>query len=137
MAKFNVVQKRRRAAIADRKRHVHGDPLTGKLHQRPQPLSISGKRKRKLLKKWRREQKEAVEKGLITMQDVEMAVANETLPDANKTAVKFPIKKSSKLRVKQLKKKGKSKKKSQKPVGQRPVMPWWSKDNLPADVENL
>ncbi|KAL0321675.1 UNVERIFIED_CONTAM: D-xylose-proton symporter-like 2 [Sesamum calycinum] len=65
-----------------------------------------------------REQKEAVEKGLITMQDVEMAVANETSPDANKTAVKFPIKKSSKLRVKQLKKKGKSKKKSEKPVGQ-------------------
>ncbi|KAK4433190.1 hypothetical protein Salat_1081200 [Sesamum alatum] len=118
MAKFNVVQKRRRAAIADRKRQVHGDPTTGKLHQKPQPLSISGKRKRKLLKKWRREQKEAVDKGLITMQDVEMAIAGETSQDASKTAVKFPIKKSSKLRVKQLKKKGTNKKKSQKPVGE-------------------
>ncbi|KAI3457858.1 hypothetical protein Pfo_014521 [Paulownia fortunei] len=53
MAKFNVVQKRRRAAIADRKSCC-----------RNPNLSISGKRKRKLLKKWRWEQKEAVEKGL-------------------------------------------------------------------------
>lgn len=107
MAKFNVVQKKRRAAIADKKRLIHGDPTTGKLHQRIQPKSISGKRQRKLLKKWRRvcifigmrilcisefvcvyltcclwrlknkqEQKDAVEKGLITMEDVEMAVAD-------------------------------------------------------------
>ncbi|GFZ15972.1 hypothetical protein Acr_25g0003810 [Actinidia rufa] len=75
MAKFNEVQKRRRAAIADRKRATQGDPLTGKLKQKSQPLSISGKRKRKLFNKWRREQKDAVAKGLITMQDVEMAVS--------------------------------------------------------------
>ncbi|KAI3457878.1 hypothetical protein Pfo_014541 [Paulownia fortunei] len=118
MAKFNVVQKRRRAAVADRKRQVHGNPVTLKLRQKPQPLSISGKRKRKLLKKWRREQKEAVEKGLITMQDVEMALDDETSKDSNKSPVMFPMKKSSKLRVKQLKKKGKNKKKSQKPVGE-------------------
>lgn len=54
MAKFNVMQRRRRAQIAERKRAIHGDPTTGKLKNRPQPLSISGKRKRKLLKKWRR-----------------------------------------------------------------------------------
>ncbi|CAA2999313.1 uncharacterized protein LOC111387056 [Olea europaea var. sylvestris] len=107
MAKFNVVQKRRRAAIADRKRQVHGEPSTGKLRQKPQPLSISGKRKRKLFKKWRREQKEGVKEGLITMQDVEMAVVDGTLQDANKPSVKFPMKKSSKLKVKQLKKTGK------------------------------
>lgn len=122
MAKFNEVQKRKRAQNAERKRAVHGDPSTGKLKNKPQPLSISGKRKRKLLKKWRRvrlfslcfynlylvlvlvpacsikislnyhiyicwivwliiwfqDQNEAVEKGLITMQDVEMAAADGT-----------------------------------------------------------
>ncbi|XP_057800740.1 uncharacterized protein LOC131016132 isoform X2 [Salvia miltiorrhiza] len=114
MAKFNVVQKKRRAFIANEKRRVHGDPASGKLHQRIQPKSISGKRQRKLLKKWRREQKEAVEKGLITMQDVEMASADETAEDAKKTPVKFPMKKSARLRLK----KGKNTKKSQKPVGQ-------------------
>ncbi|GER46777.1 Pm52 protein [Striga asiatica] len=121
MAKFNVVQKRRRAAVANRKRQVHGDPVSRKLHQKSQTLSISGKRKRKLLKKWRRDQKEAVEKGLISMQDVEMEIADGNLEpseSASKAAVKFPMKKSSKLRVKQLKKKGKSKKKSQRPAGE-------------------
>ncbi|KZV16182.1 hypothetical protein F511_11858 [Dorcoceras hygrometricum] len=120
MAKFNEVQKRRRAAVAQWKRKVHGDPVTGKLQQPAQPLSISGKRKRKLLKKWRREQTEAVEKGLITMQDVEMAVADGTSKDSTKPAVKFPMKKSAKLKVKQLKKnkKGKNNIKSQKPAGE-------------------
>ncbi|KAG8381658.1 hypothetical protein BUALT_Bualt06G0145000 [Buddleja alternifolia] len=121
MAKFNVVQKRRRAAVAERKRKIHGEPGSGKLHQKPQPISISGKRKQKLLKKWRREQKEAVEKGLITMQDVEMAAAEGTSKDANKAPVKFPMKKGAKLRVKHMKKKGKNKSKSQKPVGEAPV----------------
>nr|GMD02400.1 Serine--tRNA ligase [Ipomoea batatas] len=117
MPSFNAVQKQRRAAIADRKRAVHGDPVTGKLKQKPQPLSVSGKRKRKLFKKWRREQKEAMEKGLITMEDVEMAVAGVNLGtalNANKHPVSFRVKKSSKLKLKQLKKKkGKSKTKSQ------------------------
>ncbi|XP_073130578.1 uncharacterized protein [Henckelia pumila] len=120
MAKFNEVQKRRRSAVALWKRKVHGDPVTGKLQLKPQPLSISGKRKRKLLKKWRREQKEAVEKGLITMQDVEMAVADGTSKDATKRSVKFSMKKSAKLKVKQLKKnkKVKNNMKSQKPAGE-------------------
>ncbi|KAL8538342.1 hypothetical protein ACS0TY_000361 [Phlomoides rotata] len=114
MPKFNVSQKRRRAAIATWKRQVHGES-SGKLHQKIQPKSISGKRQRKLLKKWRRDQKEAVEKGLITMEDVEMAIADETAQDAKKPAVKFPMKKS--VVVKQLKK-GKNKKKSKKPAGE-------------------
>lgn len=54
MAKFNVVQKRRRALVAERKRLVHGDPTTGKLKIRKQPVNLSGKRKRKLFKQWRR-----------------------------------------------------------------------------------
>ncbi|KAG6438388.1 hypothetical protein SASPL_103329 [Salvia splendens] len=112
MAKFNVVQKKRRTFIANEKRRIHGDPASGKLHQRIQPKSISGKRQRKLLKKWRREQKEAVEKGLITMQDVEMAAADEPAEDAKKTPVKFPMKRAARLRLK------KNTKKSQKPVGE-------------------
>ncbi|XP_009777279.1 uncharacterized protein LOC107797315 [Nicotiana tabacum] len=116
MAKFNEVQKKRRALIAESKRAKHGDPNTRKLKQKAQPLSISGKRKRKLFKKWRREQKEAIEKGVITMQDVEMAVADAAdgkTQDANRTPVKFPMK-SSKLKLKQLKKKGKGKRNSNK-----------------------
>ncbi|XP_071934045.1 uncharacterized protein [Coffea arabica] len=77
MAKFNVVQKQRRAAIAERKRAVQGDPLTKKLKHKHPPLSISGKRKRKLFKKWRRDQKAAAAALTTAMQDVEMlAVAH-------------------------------------------------------------
>lgn len=118
MAKFNEVQKKRRALISERKRARHGDPNTRKLKQKAQPLAISGKRKRKLFKKWRRDQKEAITKGVITMEDVEMAVAEAAegkAEDANRTPVKFPMKKSSKLKLKQLKK-GKNKRKSNKQV---------------------
>ncbi|KAJ8771318.1 hypothetical protein K2173_026495 [Erythroxylum novogranatense] len=117
MAKFNVVQKRRRALIAQNKRALHGDPLTGKLRNKPQPLSVSGKRKRKLLKKWRREQKEALEKGLVTMKDVEMAVAQgeDSFKDGNTTPARFHIKKG--LNLKRLKYKGKRKGKSKLTAG--------------------
>ncbi|KAI5657409.1 hypothetical protein M9H77_26202 [Catharanthus roseus] len=120
MAKFNVIQKGRRAAIAERKREKHGDPLSKKLKQKQQPQSMSGKRKRKLFKKWRKEQKEALAKGLITMEDVEMAVADGTSQDANnKAPTKFHMKRSSKVKVKQLKKKnkGKNKRKSKEAGG--------------------
>ncbi|KAL3565217.1 hypothetical protein D5086_033263 [Populus alba] len=108
MAKFNVVQKRRRAQIAESKRAIHGDPLTKKLKIKAQPHSVSGKRKRKILKNRRREQKEAVDKGLVTMQDVEMAFAQGegTSKDVKRTPAKFN--KGLKLK-KQLKRKGKNK----------------------------
>lgn len=112
MAKFNVVQKRRRSQIAERKRAIHGDPTTGKLKNRSQPLSVSGKRKRKLLKKWRRDQKEAVEKGLVSLDDVEMAAAEGTSQDTKGTPTAFQMKKS--LKLKQLKRRGKNKRKSTK-----------------------
>jgi len=48
MAKFNVVQKNKRQWKQDRKRAAHGEPGTGKLKQRTAPVSMSGKRKRKL-----------------------------------------------------------------------------------------
>ncbi|KAI9083502.1 hypothetical protein K1719_034444 [Acacia pycnantha] len=66
MTTFNEVQKKRRALLSQKKRKLHGEPNTGKLKNRHQPLSISGERQRKLLKKWRREQKEALEKGLVS-----------------------------------------------------------------------
>ncbi|RAL51522.1 hypothetical protein DM860_011024 [Cuscuta australis] len=112
MPSFNEQQKQRRAAIAEQKRARYGDPITKKLKQRTQPLSISGKRQRKLFKKWRRDQKEAIGKGLITMEDVEMAVADGKAGGANKNPMSFHLKKSSKLKVKQLKKKNKKKGKS-------------------------
>uniref|UniRef100_A0A6N2KZY4 Uncharacterized protein n=1 Tax=Salix viminalis TaxID=40686 RepID=A0A6N2KZY4_SALVM len=70
--------------------------------------SVSGKRKRKLLKISRREQKEAVEKGLVTMQDVEMAFAQGegTSKDVKRTPAKF----KKGLKLKQLKRKGKKNK---------------------------
>eukprot|EP00262_Sarcandra_glabra_P002126 TRINITY_DN12380_c0_g1_i2.p1 TRINITY_DN12380_c0_g1~~TRINITY_DN12380_c0_g1_i2.p1 ORF type:complete len:134 (-),score=38.66 TRINITY_DN12380_c0_g1_i2:341-712(-) len=113
MAKFNVIQKERRAKIADRKRVIHGNPNTGKLKNKPQPLSISGKRKRKLFKKWRRDQKEAVQKGIVTMQDVEMVLSEDI---DNNSPKKFHLKKSSKLQIKKLKGKGKNRRKSSKPA---------------------
>ncbi|XP_050386589.1 uncharacterized protein LOC126802917 [Argentina anserina] len=114
MAKFNEVQKKKRAQSQEKKRRVHGDPVSGKLHLKQQPVSISGKRKRKLEKKWRRDQKDAVEKGLITMEDVEMAAADlEESQGTNKGSKKFSMKKSVKL--KQGKHKGKKKGKSSKP----------------------
>ena len=54
MAKFNVVQKQRRAHKAQTKRDAHGDPLTKKLKIKQQPTYVSSKRKRKLMKKKRR-----------------------------------------------------------------------------------
>ncbi|XVF05010.1 hypothetical protein REPUB_Repub05bG0134200 [Reevesia pubescens] len=108
MAKsFNEVQKQKKAQIAERKRAIHGDPVTKKLKNKSQPLSISGKRKRKLLKKWRREQKDAIEKGLVTMEDVEMVAAEGTSKDASKAPTKFHMKKN--LKLKRLKRKGKNK----------------------------
>lgn len=116
MAKFNVVQKRRRAEKAQRKRAIHGDPVSAKLKNKPQPLSLSGKRKRKLFKRWRREQKEALEKGIVSMEDVEMAVSQGTSEETNKNSTKFHLKKSVKL--KHLKRKGSRGKNKIKPSKQ-------------------
>ncbi|XP_058085444.1 uncharacterized protein LOC131232931 isoform X2 [Magnolia sinica] len=123
MAKFNVTHKHKRTQVAERKRVIHGDPTTGKLKNKSQPLSISGKRKRKLFKKWRREQKEALQKGLVTMQDVEMAVADGTSSEGtnNKTPMKFPMKKGGKIKIKKLKRKGKSSRKASKATTDTPA----------------
>ncbi|XP_044477753.1 uncharacterized protein LOC123205026 [Mangifera indica] len=114
MAKYNVVQKRKRGEKAQRKRAKYGDSKTGKLKNKLQTLSVSGKRQRKLLIKWRREQKEALESGLVSMQDVEMAAAEGTLEEANKTPTKFHMKKG--LKLKHLKGKCKKGKSTSKPA---------------------
>ncbi|CAL9214194.1 unnamed protein product [Arabidopsis halleri] len=115
MAKYNEIAKKKREAKADRKRAIHGDPLTNKLKTRTPVPSVSGKRQRKLLRKWRREQKEMVDKGLVTMEDVEMASAQAASEDSKKSPKKFSVKKS--LKLNKLKNKGK-KKKSQKASGE-------------------
>ncbi|CAI8583286.1 unnamed protein product [Vicia faba] len=122
MAKFNVVQKRRRALVAEKKRQIHGDPTTGKLKIRKQNVSLSGKRKRKLFKQWRREQKDALESGIVSMEDVQMAVAKgETKDSAASSSGKFHLKKG--LKLKQLKRsKGKNKRKSDVPADANAMM---------------
>ncbi|XP_068635189.1 uncharacterized protein [Aristolochia californica] len=129
MAKFNVTQKQKRACIREHKRATHGDPETRKLKVKEQPTSLSGKRKRKLFKKWCREQKDAVQKGLISMEDVEMAVAEGTSQDAGTTSqetskkspMKFHMKKGGKLRIKKLKRKANCKRISSEPALAAPV----------------
>lgn len=54
MAKYNVVQKSKRESSHDRKRRAHGDPNSGKLKHHNAPIAISGKRKRKLLRRLNR-----------------------------------------------------------------------------------
>ncbi|KAL2921423.1 Hamartin [Bienertia sinuspersici] len=117
MAKFNEVQKKRRAEISKKKRALYGDPNTKKLKRATQSQSVSGKRQRKLLRKWRRDQKIAIEKGLVTLDDVEMAAADGP-SESKKTPAKFHLKKSVKLKSKQRKQKGKSKGVSSNPAVQ-------------------
>ncbi|KMZ67360.1 hypothetical protein ZOSMA_26G01100 [Zostera marina] len=109
MGKSSVVTKEIRAEIQARKRRIHGDPSTRKLKIRTQPVAISGKRKRKLFKKWRRDQKDKIEKGLITMQDVEMAVVqgSSEINSNERSNLKLNMKKKPKLRIRELKRQGK------------------------------
>ncbi|CAF2082052.1 unnamed protein product, partial [Brassica rapa] len=116
MAKYNEIAKKKREAKADRKRAIHGDPLTNKLKSRAPVVSVSGKRQKKLLRKWRREQKEMVEKGLVTMEDVEMASADAVSEESKKSPRKFNVKKT--LKLNKLKNKAGKKNKSQKAVSQ-------------------
>ncbi|KAK3154545.1 hypothetical protein QOZ80_2BG0191950 [Eleusine coracana subsp. coracana] len=124
MAKYNVVQKNRREWNQNRKRQAHGEPGTGKLKQRNAPLSMSGKRKRKLQRRQNREQKEAtVLKALENnMGDVDMVSAEEPSEAAKgKSQVKFNVKKNSRIQIKRLKGKGRKKAKNVKPASKEKV----------------
>ncbi|KAL2652296.1 hypothetical protein R1flu_020424 [Riccia fluitans] len=69
--------------------------------------TISGKKQRKLLKKWRKAQKEALETGLVTMEDIEMMAADgeagaseetpQVKPPKNKRV--FNVRKRAKTRL--------------------------------------
>ncbi|CAL5057264.1 unnamed protein product [Urochloa decumbens] len=115
MAKFNVVQKNRRQWKQDRKRAAHGEPGTGKLRQRNAPVSMSGKRKRKLVRRQNREQKEAAMIKALenNMGDVDMVSAEESSEAVKgKSKVKISVKK---MQIKRLKGKGRKKAKNAKP----------------------
>ncbi|CAL5021033.1 unnamed protein product [Urochloa decumbens] len=115
MAKFNVVQKNRRQWKQDRKRAAHGEPGTGKLRQRNAPVSMSGKRKRKLVRRQNREQKEATMIKALenNMGDVDMVSAEESSEAVKgKSKVKISVKK---MQIKRLKGKGRKKAKNAKP----------------------
>ncbi|CAN6245032.1 unnamed protein product [Urochloa humidicola] len=116
MAKYNVVQKNRRQWNQDRKRAAHGEPGTGKLKQRTAPVSMSGKRKRKLVRRQNREQKEAAMIKALenNMGDVDMVPAEESSEAAKgKSKVKISVKK---MQIKRLKGKGRKKAKNAKPL---------------------
>ncbi|KAF8693705.1 hypothetical protein HU200_039122 [Digitaria exilis] len=121
MAKFNVVQKNRRQWNQDRKRAAHGEPGTGKLKQRNAPISMSGKRKRKLERRHNRvglrvffsgmlfEQKEAAMIKALenNMGDVDMVSVEESSEAAKgKSQMKLSVKKNSRIQIKRLKGKG-------------------------------
>ncbi|CAL4968376.1 unnamed protein product [Urochloa decumbens] len=115
MAKFNVVQKNKRQWKQDRKRAAHGEPGTGKLRQRNAPVSMSGKRKRKLARRQNREQKEAAMIKALenNMGDVDMVSAEESSEAVKgKSKVKISVKK---MQIKRLKGKGRKKAKNAKP----------------------
>ncbi|KAJ1695276.1 hypothetical protein LUZ63_011974 [Rhynchospora breviuscula] len=121
MAKYNVVMRWKREKAQERKRAIHGDPKTKKLKELSKHTSsLSGKRKQKLMRKLRREQKDAVEKGLVTMADVEMACAEETSSKGGKQ-MKLQIKKSSKLQIKRLRDKARRKERKSKAPAQETV----------------
>ncbi|CAL5057265.1 unnamed protein product [Urochloa decumbens] len=113
MAKFNVVQKNRRQWKQDRKRAAHGEPGTGKLRQRNAPVSMSGKRKRKLVRRQNRKEAAMIKALENNMGDVDMVSAEESSEAVKgKSKVKISVKK---MQIKRLKGKGRKKAKNAKP----------------------
>lgn len=117
MNKFNLPRrnllKDRRAKRANLRRLKSGGSSL-KLPACPPQRPISGKKQRKLLKKWRRAQKYALESGLVSMQDIEMMAADnsdgeqEAQPhEGEKKPYRVLVKKRAKLMLKKSKKQGK------------------------------
>jgi len=110
MNKFNLplrnIQKERRANRSEKRRLRSAAPSL-KISVKPGPRSLSGKKKRKLEKKWRKTQKEALEGGLVTMEDIQMMAADEEddqVPlqpiNSRLSSRGFSMKKHAKLRLK-------------------------------------
>ncbi|KAJ7528585.1 hypothetical protein O6H91_15G009000 [Diphasiastrum complanatum] len=122
MNKFNQPQhhvlKYRRSRKAVRKR-LQSPHSSLKLSHKPPVAPISGKRQRKLQKQWRR--KEALETGLVTMQEIEMLAVDNLASSGQDTEVvkkktshqgkhRFHMKKQKRFSLKQTTTKGKDKK---------------------------
>lgn len=111
MNKFNLprrnIAKERRAKRAERRKLHSGNPSL-KVSPVKTKTSVSGKKQRKLLKKWQKAQRQALESGLVTMQDIEMMAADGEAgesSDVTKSQTKknkrvFAVKKRAKLRMK-------------------------------------
>ncbi|KAG0589186.1 hypothetical protein KC19_1G002100 [Ceratodon purpureus] len=119
MNKFNLprrnIQKERRAKRAE-KRKLRSSAATLKVScAKKAPSGITGKKARKLQKRWRQAQKEALQSGLVTMHDIEMMAVDEEGGDEQassqsklpKTGRAFLMKKRAKLRLKTSSSKGK------------------------------
>lgn len=131
MNKFNLprrnIQKERRQKRAERKKQqsksraapakeesVSADGSTAlalKVSSSQHVPYMSGKRRAKLQKKWRRAQKEAIQSGLVTMEDIEMMTGEaeasaedsadgSTMAPSKPMKKKFSMKKRAKLRLK-------------------------------------
>eukprot|EP00252_Welwitschia_mirabilis_P017253 TRINITY_DN38240_c0_g1_i1.p1 TRINITY_DN38240_c0_g1~~TRINITY_DN38240_c0_g1_i1.p1 ORF type:complete len:132 (+),score=28.79 TRINITY_DN38240_c0_g1_i1:262-657(+) len=104
------IASKRRERKARKKRELRGDPFTRKIKITNAPVSVSGKRRRKLLRKWRRDQKEALQHGLVSMEDIEAMAIDTPVNDNNgsgsshvsssKTFAGLSLKKRAKLRTK-------------------------------------
>uniref|UniRef100_A0A7I4ATU4 Uncharacterized protein n=1 Tax=Physcomitrium patens TaxID=3218 RepID=A0A7I4ATU4_PHYPA len=125
MNKFNLprrnIQKERRAKRAE-KRKRRSSAATLRVSSGKALASISGKKARKLQKRWRQAQKEALQSGLVTMHDIEMMAIDEEgggnqgslqpkLPELRRA---FLMKKRAKLRLKSSSSKGVSRKTSRR-----------------------
>jgi len=108
MNKFNLplrnIQKERRGKRSE-KRRLRSAPPSLKVSVKTGPRSVSGKKKRKLEKKWRKTQKEALEGGLVTVEDIEMMAADGNdqsplQPVNTRSSWGFNMKKHTKLRLK-------------------------------------
>ncbi|CAN6486499.1 unnamed protein product [Victoria cruziana] len=95
----------KRVQVKEFKRKVYGDPNTGKLKVKNAPLSVSGKRKRKLFRRMWKDHKDALVQGLEMMDDMEMVPvdAKGTSKDSAKSSMKFFVKKNVKLKLKKKK----------------------------------
>ncbi|CAM6080024.1 unnamed protein product [Sphagnum tenellum] len=90
------------------KRHLRSAPPSLKVLVKTGLRSVSGKKKQKLEKKWRKMEKEALEGGLVTMEDIEMMATSEEdgnghcplQPINTRSSWSFNMKKHMKLRLK-------------------------------------
>ncbi|CAK9877562.1 unnamed protein product [Sphagnum jensenii] len=110
MNKLNVpkrdIQKERRNKRAN-KRRLKSIVGCLKVSLKPNTHTLLNRKQRKLQKKWRLAQKEVLQSGLVTMQDIEMMVVDEEVRNGqvsiepnSKSLQAFHMKKRAKLKFK-------------------------------------